>query len=128
MDEKDKINNLEKEIPVSEQEEHFEGAKPEAKPEGSESEAAELESIKELLESEVHKMDADPELKKQAQVQANQIASLGVEDLMVHFEQIANTKGLVSAFSAVKKTNSPFILDRFHDFMIEGGRYKKFPL
>lgn len=128
MDEKDKIKELEKEIPAPEQESNFEGAKPEVRPESSEAETAELESIKKLLESEVYKMDADPELKKQAQAEANQIASLGLEDLMAHFEQIASTKGLVSAFSAAKKTNSPFIIDRFHDFMIEDARYKKFPL
>lgn len=103
------------------------GEKPETRPESSGTEVAEIESIKKLLEDEVDKMDADPELKKQAQAEAIQIATLGVDDLLFRFEQIAGTKGLVAAFSAAKKTNSAFVLDRFHDFM-KNGRYKNFSL
>ena len=116
------------EVPAPEQKPHFEGEKSEAKPESSEAETAELNSIKELLEREVHIMNADPDLKKVAQTEAKEIASFGAEELIVRFEEIASKKGLVAAFSVAQKTNNAFIMDRFHDFMIKDGRYKKFPL
>ncbi|MEK7080553.1 MAG: hypothetical protein AAB925_01835 [Patescibacteria group bacterium] len=128
MDDKDKIKGPECEISASEQEVHFEGAKPEAQAEKSEAQLAEIEEIKKILRSEVELMDKDPGLKEEAEKEANKIGSLGTDKLFAHFEEIAKNKGLVFAFNVAKKTNDFFVLDRFHDFMIENDRYKKFRL
>lgn len=119
MDEKEKISTPEEMRQVYEQSR-------EAVPEKFDISREEAEKIKQNLLREVSEMEDIPELKKEAQEKANQIGSFGLDKIFEHLLEIARQKDLVRAVHVAKNMNNPNVLDSFHDYLVEDGRYKEF--
>lgn len=124
MDE-DKIKNPERISAQEEMRQVFEQSH-ERKPEKFDISREEAEKIRQNLLREVSEMEDIPELKKEAQEKANQIGSLGLEQIFERLLEVARQKDLVRAIQVAKNMNDPNILDSFHDYLAENGRYKEF--
>ena len=88
--------------------------------------AEEEQAIREQLRKEIEMMELSPELQDEAQRKAKKIEFLGEKEKLEHLMVLAKERGLEFAVNVAKNMNDPYVLDIFHDLLIEKGLYKKF--
>lgn len=101
------------------------GEREKAKPE-KETFNKESELVKEEIRRELEIMEADESLKKEAETKTQKIQYLGEEDKIKGLLNIAKEKGIAFAIKVAQNMNDPYVLDLFHDTLVNGGYYKKF--
>mgnify|MGYP001591175717 CR=1 FL=1 len=77
------------------------------------------------LREEIEKTNLDESLASQVEEQAQNIKSLKNDQKIKKLLEIADDKGVVYAVNVAKKMDDPYILDTFHDALLEKGYYKK---
>ncbi len=90
-------------------------------------EALSREEIQKTRE-EIEKADLDDHLKMQVQSHAKDLSVSGLEEerKIKKLLDIAKAKGPVFAIHVAKKMNDPYLLDKLHDKLAQGGFYKNF--
>jgi len=78
------------------------------------------------IRQELEDMDLGDTLKLQAQGQAGSMQSLEEKEKLKQLLKIAKKKGVAYAVHVAKKMNDPYVLDMFHDMLVNQGYYKKF--
>ncbi|MBX4200871.1 hypothetical protein KW786_01960 [Candidatus Parcubacteria bacterium] len=78
------------------------------------------------LREEIENMDVDDSLKSQVQSDAANIALLEEGKKIKNLLALAKSKGVVYAVKIAQNMNDPYLLDKFHDLLIEKGYYKEF--
>ena len=84
-----------------------------------------VEEIKKIRE-EIEKTDLDDSLKLQTQNHAQDIKYLEEDKKIKKLLALANKKGAVYAIGVAKNIDDPYLLDKFHDVLVEKGYYKSF--
>ena len=84
------------------------------------------EKIKSELEKEIEKVKLSPQVKTQAQQQADDINRQGAQGKIKHLLDLAQTKGLAYSIEVAKKMNDAYLLDLYHDELAKNSRYKEF--
>lgn len=86
----------------------------------------ERKKIKMEMEKEIEKIKISPQVKTQAQQQADDMKKQTVEGKIKHLLELAQTQGLAYSVEVAKKMNDAYLLDLYHDELAKEGRYKKF--
>ena len=84
-----------------------------------------VQDEKEIRE-EIENTDLDDSLKSQVQDDTNNVAVLEEEKKIKHLLALAEKKGVIYAVKIAKDMDDPYLLDKFHDLLIEKGYYKQF--
>ncbi len=103
----------------------------EAKPDGQEEILTPQETESEAqdntkLRQEIEKMDLDDSLKSQVSSDATNTAAMEEEKKLKNLLGLAQKKGIVYAVKVAQDMDDPYLLDKFHDLLIEKGYYKEF--
>lgn len=88
-------------------------------------EALSQEQVNELRKK-IETMDLGDDVRQRAKTQSHQIESLKEEEKIKNLLKITKEKGVVYAVTVAKNMNDPYILDTFHDRLIEEGYYNEF--
>jgi hypothetical protein len=84
------------------------------------------ERISAELRREIDIMEANPALKKDAEIEKGKIGFLDQEKKLEYLLKLAKDKGLVFAIQIARKMGDPFILDLLHDTLAKEGYFKDF--
>jgi len=95
-----------------------------AKEEVRELSIEEKKLIKEKLEKEIELMELNPKLQSNAQKKAKDVKELDAQNKLQKLLNLAQEKGIPFAVITARAMDDPFILDVFHDILIEKGLYK----
>lgn len=77
------------------------------------------------LKEIIAKEDLSDDLKKEAEVHAQEIKTLDDNRKVQNLLEVAEKKGVVYAVKVAEKMDDPYTLDAFHDLLIERGYHKK---
>ncbi|MFA6190051.1 MAG: hypothetical protein WC711_00860 [Candidatus Staskawiczbacteria bacterium] len=81
------------------------------------------------LRREIEKMELNPDLAKEVEVQKEKLEYLGEQGKIQHLLELAKAKGgregLVFAVQTAKTMNEPYLLDLLHDVLVSEGLYQK---
>ena len=78
------------------------------------------------LKDQIEKMHLDNDLKAQVQTDATSAQPLEEQKKIKYLLALAQKKGVVYAVNVAKNMDDPYLLDKFHDLLIEKGYYKEF--
>ena len=84
------------------------------------------EKIKIEMEKEIEKIKISPQMKTQAQQQADDIKKQTTQGKIKHLLELAQTQGLAYSVEVAKKMNDAYLLDLYHDELANNQLYKKF--
>jgi hypothetical protein len=96
----------------------------EAKKEVIQPEVSQQEQVK--LRGEIEKVEVSDAMKAQVQDDSQSIAKLDEEKKMKQLLALAEKKGVTYAVKVAQSMDDPYLLDKFHDLLIEKGYYKQF--
>ncbi|MCK4354863.1 hypothetical protein KAW43_00730 [Candidatus Parcubacteria bacterium] len=86
----------------------------------------EEKEAREEIVRELKKSALPQRAKTQAQKQADDIQDQSEQGKVQRLLELAQTQGLAYAVEVVKKMNSPLLLDKFHDALVEDKIFKKY--
>lgn len=78
------------------------------------------------IRQEIENMDLGDDKKQHVQSDANNLVLQDEEKKLKNLLALAKSKGTVHAVHVAKNMNDPYLLDKFHDLLIEKGYYKEF--
>lgn len=81
--------------------------------------------IRENLEREIRTTKISPRLQDDVQKQAQQIRKLKAKGKIKKLLSLVQAKSLAFAVATAKAMNDPYVLDVFHDLLIESKLYKE---
>lgn len=81
---------------------------------------------REELEKEIEKIKLSPQIKAQAQKQADEIKKQSAKGKIQHLLDLAQAQGISYAVEVARKIDDPYLLDLFHDTLAKEGLFKKF--
>lgn len=81
--------------------------------------------IREKLEEEVEMIESNPQLQEEAEEKSEDIKKLDAEGKLRGLFGLAQTKGVAFSIATARAMNDAYILDIFHDLLIQDGYYKK---
>ena len=86
----------------------------------------ERKKIKMEMEKEIEKIKISPQVKTQAQQQADNMKKQSTQGKIKHLLELAQTQGLAYSVEVAKNMNDAYLLDLYHDELAKEGRYKQF--
>jgi hypothetical protein len=86
----------------------------------------EKKEAREEIVRELEKSALPARAKTQAQKQADDIRDQSEQGKVQRLLELAQTQGLAYAVEVVKKMDSPLLLDKFHDALVEDKIFKKY--
>ena len=81
-----------------------------------------VQKAREMVET----MQVDDDAKAQAASMAQSLAGVEEQEKLAKLLALAKQKGVIFAVKTAQKMNDPYVLDLFHDKLVEGGYYKEF--
>ncbi len=82
---------------------------------------------KESLQREIEMMELDDSLKEEASQRAREIQTLGEGEKIEHLLEITKARGIAFAVRTAQQMNDPYVLDSFHDILVQNwAAYKQF--